>query len=87
MSMAHARLILSQPLTTQDRVAELRAALIEQHWAVHRHHYLQALCLGEEPELLPKTLDRSSRLFFLALGRWCATLKGRRKLGWWAVVC
>jgi hypothetical protein len=38
------------------------------------HHQRQFRCAASEKNPL-------------ALGSWCATLKGRRKLGWWAVVC
>jgi hypothetical protein len=39
--------------TTPNRIGELHKLLIEQHDAVHRHHYLQALSVGEQTEPLP----------------------------------
>jgi hypothetical protein len=48
--------------TSPNRVSELHSALIEQHRAVHRHHYLQAISLAEPPEPLPKTSDVASSL-------------------------
>jgi hypothetical protein len=74
-----------------ESLQKIRSLLVDKQVELANHTdstlYLMIEAMGDAIRQFLTFEQRLKQEASLALGRWCATLKGRGKLGWWAVVC